>query len=699
MDPRFARPLSPGGRRLAQPARSSTGTLMYPPSSDNYHAPTRTSSHSIHNPRSSAERITAPRISTKPYRDESLPVKKLREEYHDRPRRSTLEVDPIPARRPLGIVPTSSPSRSHPIITSAVENSSGPFLNSAHVRDGDPYYLLPASSSSRREHRRIYSADNEDSTRLSANDRENRERMQRGGYRSSGLGGGTRSRYRVNPPAARQSQEQDDREYGYEYTDPREQMYRDTTPRARPRNDSYSGRRPLSMTGMEDYLPRVPVVTRDTGPPVSMTTRGFDTLGRAGSTRQDYRPRESDSGAKDYIRSRPREDSDAGRSRVSAQAPVTLHHERNDTSHEKYDDLPEKSHHSSHKSNDIRKEIDSHDQRGSSNRAERGNDHAYDLDGKPRSHHRKSHHRDRERDRDDYDDTDRKERDEHRSDRQGHRSNVGEGLALGAAGVAAGVAAEGARRRHHRDKELREGNSEGHSDRLAVNQDPLASTSISEETSEEERRERRRRRRKEREAREQDARARDVEPVTIPVDTVARDQVPYERQPPAIAEPNEHADDSKRRRRHHRQHEQTSDEDSRDKDSSDDSSDNYRSARQVRVVTPSQDKPVEAPVKGILRQPREKFPEDPAPVREGVAPLKDAGKKGIPPNARWTKIDRKLVNPEALNQGNERFEERVDYVIVLRVLTKEEIQEYAQRTQEIRGTEALPDRVPTGKHN
>jgi hypothetical protein len=43
------------------------------------------------------------------------------------------------------------------------------------------------------------------------------------------------------------------------------------------------------------------------------------------------------------------------------------------------------------------------------------------------------------------------------------------------------------------------------------------------------------------------------------------------------------------------------------------------------------------------------------------------------------------VNPEALNVGHERFEERSDYVIVLRVLTKEEIQAYAVKTQEIRG--------------
>ncbi|KAI9045319.1 uncharacterized protein KD926_008745 [Aspergillus affinis] len=92
----------------------------------------------------------------------------------------------------------------------------------------------------------------------------------------------------------------------------------------------------------------------------------------------------------------------------------------------------------------------------------------------------------------------------------------------------------------------------------------------------------------------------------------------------------------------------------------------------------------DAPPKGILKAPKEKFPEEPNPVREGVAPLKDAHKKGIPPGARWTKVDRRLVNPAALEAGQERFEERPDYVIVLRVLSKEEIQAYAVKTQEIR---------------
>ncbi|KAI2733687.1 hypothetical protein CBS147332_702 [Penicillium roqueforti] len=108
--------------------------------------------------------------------------------------------------------------------------------------------------------------------------------------------------------------------------------------------------------------------------------------------------------------------------------------------------------------------------------------------------------------------------------------------------------------------------------------------------------------------------------------------------------------------------------------------------RRLIAVDPPAPKEPEGPPKGILKPPRPAFPEEPNPVREGVAPLKDAHKQGIPPGARWTKIDRRLVNPEALQMGNERFEERSDYVIVLRVLSKEEIQLYAVKTQEIRDT-------------
>jgi hypothetical protein len=91
------------------------------------------------------------------------------------------------------------------------------------------------------------------------------------------------------------------------------------------------------------------------------------------------------------------------------------------------------------------------------------------------------------------------------------------------------------------------------------------------------------------------------------------------------------------------------------------------------------------PRKGILRPPRERFPEDPLPIREGVAQLAKATEDGIPPDARWTKISRRLVNPEALDLGKERYEAREGFVIVLRVLSREEVQGYAEVTQLIRG--------------
>ncbi|RDW58140.1 hypothetical protein BP6252_13551 [Coleophoma cylindrospora] len=103
-----------------------------------------------------------------------------------------------------------------------------------------------------------------------------------------------------------------------------------------------------------------------------------------------------------------------------------------------------------------------------------------------------------------------------------------------------------------------------------------------------------------------------------------------------------------------------------------------------RIVSPQRERSEDKAVKGILRQPREKFPEDPNPIREGVAPLKDNKKDRIPPDARWTKISRKLVNPEALEAGKERFEAREDFVIVLRVLSREEVQQYAVATAQIR---------------
>lgn len=107
--------------------------------------------------------------------------------------------------------------------------------------------------------------------------------------------------------------------------------------------------------------------------------------------------------------------------------------------------------------------------------------------------------------------------------------------------------------------------------------------------------------------------------------------------------------------------------------------------KSVRVVSPPREKDDKKPLKGILK-PSSKFPEPENFVREGVAPHKDdKTKKDVPAGARWTKIARKLVNPEALTIGKERFEVRDDSVIVLRVLSREEIEAYTVATAQLRG--------------
>ncbi|KAI0138048.1 hypothetical protein F4776DRAFT_73864 [Hypoxylon sp. NC0597] len=117
----------------------------------------------------------------------------------------------------------------------------------------------------------------------------------------------------------------------------------------------------------------------------------------------------------------------------------------------------------------------------------------------------------------------------------------------------------------------------------------------------------------------------------------------------------------------------------------------------VRVLSPPREKPEPKPIKGILKPPSAKFPEEENPIREGVAPHKDdKSKKGVPPGARWTKINRKLINPAALEIGKERFEVRDDFVIVLRVLSKEEIQAYATATAQIREEKRIREGVWTG---
>ncbi|KAK4697949.1 hypothetical protein P7C71_g214, partial [Lecanoromycetidae sp. Uapishka_2] len=179
-----------------------------------------------------------------------------------------------------------------------------------------------------------------------------------------------------------------------------------------------------------------------------------------------------------------------------------------------------------------------------------------------------------------------------------------------------------------------------------------------------------------------------------PVEPELRQQASYERRP----EPDYTRHHRSYRPRRH--HPRTRDEDSYSSSSSSSSSDSEddRVQRQVRVVTPSnEDKPPPPAPKSILRKPREKFPEHPTTIREGVAPHKDQKKKDVPPNARWTKIDRRFVNPEALEADGIRFNEFVDHVIVLKVMDIEEIEKYTQKTAEIRAQRRMlmgPDNPP-----
>ncbi|MCJ1451659.1 hypothetical protein MMC28_001999 [Mycoblastus sanguinarius] len=166
-----------------------------------------------------------------------------------------------------------------------------------------------------------------------------------------------------------------------------------------------------------------------------------------------------------------------------------------------------------------------------------------------------------------------------------------------------------------------------------------------------------------------------------PVEPMLREVRSYDRLP----EDNAPRDYRSYRPRRHHSHNRDQDSYS---ESSSSSSGNSKIPQQPGVVTSS--KPTRPPeLRSILHAPRDKFPEDPAPLREGVTPHNNRVGNDVPPNARWTKIDRRLVNSEALEQDGVRFEEFVDHLIVLKVMDKEEIEKYAQRTAEIRGKRRL----------
>ncbi|QSZ35449.1 hypothetical protein DSL72_008319 [Monilinia vaccinii-corymbosi] len=73
---------------------------------------------------------------------------------------------------------------------------------------------------------------------------------------------------------------------------------------------------------------------------------------------------------------------------------------------------------------------------------------------------------------------------------------------------------------------------------------------------------------------------------------------------------------------------------------------------------------------------------DPAMPSTRLAP--DSHGNEISPDAKWTKVKRSLISPEVLNQDGRRYEARPEFVAILGILTKEEIQDYASRSHILR---------------
>ena len=688
------RPLSPGGRRNPPSGRTSTGSFVTPSTYYDYPVPSRASRDYVPGPRSSADRVDGARVNA--LRQRSPPRRARNDDYEVRSRPRTLSMDPgdSHSRRPLSLMappPTNKITR--PIIIRDGDGPPSP-LSKKGGAQLESSYIIPASSASGRHHHRHSSLTTGD--RLATKEGNRGERI----YPSGG--------YHLRPPP--QKPARDERDYGYEYTNPREEVLRDLTPRQRPRRESYTSARPTSMINLERSDKMYTRMDKDA--PLSTAPRGSEDVARSDSLRRSVRPRDDDLDRRDSIaRGHRRDERDDGRYREPARSQIPPREDyvpymEESTRHQRprkptlEDERPLQN---------VRDLIDDRLGRGEdrprkSNHREHGA--RKDLDGRD----------DRDR-RKDYDDTDRRVRDEPRERRdKGEEAGSHVGLLAGAgagAATVAGLAAEGARRHRHRDEDARSSKDfSGHSkqpdqasETTSISGDTRPSGDADEGDREERRRRRRREREKEdheyREAREESqrriqdpgvARAEGGQQLVVPQpnEQGLRQQKSYERRSDVMD------DDPRPRRRDHRRrhHSHTRNSDSYSDPSSpeSDSSSIDRLPRQPpRVVTPSDsaEPPKPAP-KGILKPPREKFPEEPSTVREGVAPL-DAAKKGIPPEARWTRINRRLVNPEALDMEGIRFEEFPDHVIVLKVLSPEEISRFTKMTHEIRERRRLAD--------
>lgn len=634
---------SPDTRQLVDPMRASTGNIpvdpgldpYYPRSSQGYNGHQQLTFADnrglhqyypgYHQPRRSplANDDWKPevrQIAPKPYLtpEQAAP---LQPQHVMRPRSNTSSAADS-RRRPLSVVIPSSPNRNR----FNLEGSRSPRRTPYYTNDSDRY-ILPASSTAR--HRRIVSSEDRGPRSATVGDRSAKGRKDRTTYLAggSGSGPGPRKGYLTRPSGGKAYHDIDTHN-AYSYTNAKEQFYRDSDAiRDRRRQDLRKKERPLSLTGLEKYLPQPPPKERKEGG----TTHS---KGPQAAEKSEKDEKRRASGKQEEKEKEIPRTSEMVERRTSRLTPVSLHQERNmsPSYREAYDDFEDPWKYLS------KHDVDDHTREDSS------------RDSKQQERYPRVN-RDRKATRD-----------------------ASSGLAT--AGLASGYLKDSRRRGgHESDASPRAASRKPRRAESKQRGDEKPARHASPDSGSDEYipdAEMRRYLRRAKDSRKNHA---DV------IADVRRDR--YAHDSKAF-----YSDSSDQERPTRRQQEKMIADDDSLLSTSADGSDERQ--KRLRIVDSPSSREGDVAPKSILKQPTEKFPEDPNAIREGVAPLKDAIKKGIPSGARWTKIDRKLVNPAAL-EGHERFEERSDYVIVLRVLSKDEIQEYALRTAEIRCKFSLAD--------
>ena len=684
-----ARGVSPPRGPYGEP-RTSTAPVFSTAFDTRYAQQPRNTVTSLTSSRVLAERhVDAQPTSRRNYAASAQSAGQSKIEYVVRPRNDPRGEDE--GRTPLrSLELPTTPPRSRPIVDNLPRDQPRSPPTNRYYRDDSSRYILPATSTPR-HYRPQEGTIPADSTRLAPVGRERREHS---GYLIAGSRG-----YPTSGALVRYDDEDD-----YSYTTPLEQFDRDyPPPERRPRRNSYIRQDRPTSTSEFDNL-ETSQAKREPGPPP--VVRQFHKIGE----REKHHP---------INRSEKYSDSEPGdfqpRRRLSLRVPVSLHQNRWERTERHRDERSARG--------PSRHQPEAYD--------EEANYYSDRENYRPGSHYGRHHHRPRTRD----DSRDR-------SDKSHGLATAGFG-GLAAAGLVSAMVKKPREKdvdsdrdemRDIKDRHAREGSRKSGDVGRDLERTAEKLRERATETRDEDPRDRRRdKSRKERSDSDSDA----------PRDR-RREKSRKERSDSDSID-DVHTDNQRRRRkhRHHRRDsrpqklEPTStlddrkggevptevDSDRAERDSAQEDSDfprrdrRHSRARQpvlpgdegyagipaigeeeagqddraarLQLVEPSTSDEPEPKPKGILKPARQvPFPEDPNPTREGVAPLKDAGKKGIPPGARWTKINRMLVNPAALEAAHERYEEREEYVIVLRVLSREEIQKYADDTKEIRGKDA-----------